>query len=101
MVGAVILTAAAFVTTFTSAFTPADTQPAKAEASGGFAILLPGAAVLAAGAASGVKRREDSSFSGQETLKSREVRTAWNLLVPHCCFVLVAARPLEQTLSAA
>ncbi len=99
MVGAVILTAAALVTTFTAVFSPPDSQPVQAEAAGGFAILLPGAAALIAGVGFwGLRRRGDSSFSGQETLKSREVRTAWNLLVPTLVvFVLVAARPLEQT----
>jgi len=37
-------------------------------------------------------------FSGQEMLLGRETRVAWNLLIPTLTvFVLVAARPLEQT----
>ena len=37
-------------------------------------------------------------FAGKEQLNSREIRNAWNLLIPTLAvFVLVAARPLEQT----
>jgi len=37
-------------------------------------------------------------FIGKERLNSREVRFAWNLLIPTLAiFLLVAARPLEQT----
>jgi len=37
-------------------------------------------------------------FHGQEPLKNTQVRLAWNLLIPSLTiFVLVAARPLEQT----
>jgi len=37
-------------------------------------------------------------FHGKEQLNSREVRFAWNLLIPTLVvFIVVAARPLEQT----
>lgn len=37
-------------------------------------------------------------FGGEESLMSRDTRTAWNLLVPTVAvLILVAARPLEQT----
>ncbi len=37
-------------------------------------------------------------FSGEDSLLGRETRLAWNLLIPTLTiFVLVAARPLEQT----
>jgi trehalose/maltose transport system permease protein len=43
-------------------------------------------------------RHIDHIFFGKEQLASREVRTAWNLLIPTLAvFVVVAARPLEQT----
>lgn len=42
--------------------------------------------------------RVDKLFSGQEQLGSRERRLAWTLLIPTLAvFLLVAARPLEQT----
>jgi trehalose/maltose transport system permease protein len=44
-------------------------------------------------------RRVNIDFTGKEYLNSRQVRNAWNLLIPTLAiFVLVAARPLEQTL---
>ncbi|MBN1259212.1 MAG: sugar ABC transporter permease [Anaerolineae bacterium] len=56
-------------------------------ASGVFALLLVW-----------LNRRLDYIFSGKEPLQSREIRQAWNLLIPTLAvFVLVAARPLEQT----
>ncbi len=40
----------------------------------------------------------DQAFSGDDSLLGRETRLAWNLLIPTLTiFVLVAARPLEQT----
>ncbi len=40
----------------------------------------------------------DTLFSGEDSLIGRETRLAWNLLIPTLTiFVLVAARPLEQT----
>ncbi len=40
----------------------------------------------------------DRVFSGEDSLLGRETRLAWNLLIPTLTiFVLVAARPLEQT----
>jgi len=43
-------------------------------------------------------RNIDTYFYGKERLTAREVRFAWNLLIPTLAiFVLVAARPLEQT----
>lgn len=40
----------------------------------------------------------DRLFSGEDSLLGRETRLAWNLLIPTLTiFVLVAARPLEQT----
>ena len=40
----------------------------------------------------------ERTFNGQEKLSSRETRLAWNLLIPTLAvFILVAARPLEQT----
>ena len=40
----------------------------------------------------------DRIFSGDDSLLGRETRLAWNLLIPTLTiFVLVAARPLEQT----
>lgn len=43
-------------------------------------------------------RNIDSVFSGDDSLLGRETRLAWNLLIPTLTiFVLVAARPLEQT----
>jgi trehalose/maltose transport system permease protein len=45
-----------------------------------------------------LNRRIDHIFVGKEQLASREIRTAWNLLIPTLAvFVVVAARPLEQT----
>jgi trehalose/maltose transport system permease protein len=45
-----------------------------------------------------LNRRIEQVFYGKEQLNSREVRNAWNLLIPTLAvFVLVAARPLEQT----
>jgi len=61
-------------------------------------ILLLCAAGLFAVALHWLNRNIDRIFHGDETLKSREVRAAWNLLIPTLAvFVLVAARPLEQT----
>ncbi len=46
-----------------------------------------------------LNRRVNLDFEGKEQLNSRQVRSAWNLLIPTLAiFVLVAARPLEQTL---
>ncbi|MDE2820885.1 MAG: sugar ABC transporter permease [Chloroflexota bacterium] len=43
-------------------------------------------------------RNIDRLFSGEDSLRGRETRLAWNLLIPTLTiFVLVAARPLEQT----
>lgn len=43
-------------------------------------------------------RRVERIFQGQELLNARETRLAWNLLIPTMAvFVMVAARPLEQT----
>lgn len=43
-------------------------------------------------------RNIDRLFSGEDSLLGRETRLAWNLLIPTLTiFVLVAARPLEQT----
>lgn len=40
----------------------------------------------------------DTIFEGEDSLLGRETRLAWNLLVPTLTiFILVAARPLEQT----
>lgn len=45
-----------------------------------------------------LNRNMDRVFFGQEQLSSRETRLAWTLLIPTLAvFVLVAARPLEQT----
>jgi trehalose/maltose transport system permease protein len=45
-----------------------------------------------------LNRSIDRVFFGQEPLNARETRLAWNLLIPTLTvFVLVAARPLEQT----
>jgi trehalose/maltose transport system permease protein len=45
-----------------------------------------------------LNRRIEHVFHGKEQLSSREIRNAWNLLIPTLAvFVLVAARPLEQT----
>jgi trehalose/maltose transport system permease protein len=45
-----------------------------------------------------LNRNIDRVFFGQEQLGSRETRLAWTLLIPTLAvFVLVAARPLEQT----
>jgi trehalose/maltose transport system permease protein len=45
-----------------------------------------------------LNRNIERVFVGKEQLTSREVRNAWNLLIPTLAvFVLVAARPLEQT----
>lgn len=42
--------------------------------------------------------RIDDIFIGEDSLLGRETRLAWNLLIPTLTiFVLVAARPLEQT----
>ncbi|MBI1299089.1 ABC transporter permease subunit [bacterium] len=42
--------------------------------------------------------RVDTLFEGKEQLGSRETRLAWTLLIPTLAvFLLVAARPLEQT----
>ena len=44
------------------------------------------------------KKLEAGVFSGEDSLLGRETRLAWNLLIPTLTiFVLVAARPLEQT----
>jgi len=43
-------------------------------------------------------RHLDHIFHGQEALDARQTRLAWNLLIPTLIvFVIVAARPLEQT----
>ncbi len=43
-------------------------------------------------------RNIDRLFRGEDSLLGRETRLAWNLLIPTLTiFVLVAARPLEQT----
>lgn len=40
----------------------------------------------------------ERAFTGREQLSQREARVAWNLLIPTLIvFVIVAARPLEQT----
>ncbi|MCY4465894.1 MAG: sugar ABC transporter permease [Chloroflexi bacterium] len=45
-----------------------------------------------------LNRNIDSLFGGEDSLIGRETRLAWNLLIPTLTiFVLVAARPLEQT----
>ncbi len=45
-----------------------------------------------------LRRNIERAFFGQEMLSSHETRLAWNLLIPTLAvFVLVAARPLEQT----
>lgn len=45
-----------------------------------------------------LNRNIERVFHGQEMLHARETRLAWNLLIPTLAvFVLVAARPLEQT----
>ncbi len=45
-----------------------------------------------------INRQFDSLFVGEDSLIGRETRLAWNLLIPTLTiFVLVAARPLEQT----
>ena len=45
-----------------------------------------------------MKRYIDSGFYGKELLHAREIRTAWNLMIPTLImFLIVAARPLEQT----
>ncbi len=45
-----------------------------------------------------VNSRFDRLFHGEDSLIGRETRLAWNLLIPTLTiFVLVAARPLEQT----
>ncbi len=45
-----------------------------------------------------LRRNFSRYFQGKEMLMSSEVRFAWNLLIPTLAiFVLVAARPLEQT----
>jgi trehalose/maltose transport system permease protein len=62
-------------------------------------VLLP---LVSAGFFGGLlwwlNRSIDRIFFGQEPLNARETRLAWNLLIPTLTvFVLVAARPLEQT----
>ena len=45
-----------------------------------------------------LNRNIDTLFGGEDSLIGRETRLAWNLLIPTLTiFVLVAARPLEQT----
>jgi trehalose/maltose transport system permease protein len=45
-----------------------------------------------------LKRNINKYFDDQESLNAQEVRFAWNLLIPTLAvFLLVAARPLEQT----
>lgn len=45
-----------------------------------------------------LQKNQDRVFAGREQLGQREARVAWNLLIPTLIvFVLVAARPLEQT----
>lgn len=45
-----------------------------------------------------LNRNMDRLFSGDDSLLGRETRLAWNMLIPTLTiFVLVAARPLEQT----
>jgi trehalose/maltose transport system permease protein len=45
-----------------------------------------------------LRHNTDRFFHGKELLNAGEVRFAWNLLIPTLAvFVLVAARPLEQT----
>ena len=45
-----------------------------------------------------LNRNIDRLFSGDDSLLGRETRLAWNMLIPTLTiFVLVAARPLEQT----
>ena len=45
-----------------------------------------------------LNNRINTLFSGEDSLLGRETRLAWNLLIPTLTiFVLVAARPLEQT----
>ena len=58
-----------------------------------------GAVVFFGAALYGLNRRIDHDFVGKEQLNSQQVRSAWNLLIPTLAiFVLVAARPLEQTM---
>lgn len=64
------------------------------------AALLPalGAALLFALALLWLNRNIDRVFHGREHLSSRETRLAWTLLIlTLAVFLLVAARPLEQT----
>ncbi len=57
-----------------------------------------GAALLCYGAYRWLTQHMESAFYGLEGLGSRETRLAWTLLIPTLAvFVLVAARPLEQT----
>ncbi len=58
-----------------------------------------GAVVFFGAALYGLNRRIEHDFVGKEQLNSQQVRNAWNLLIPTLAiFVLVAARPLEQTM---
>jgi trehalose/maltose transport system permease protein len=54
--------------------------------------------LLLFGCLSWLKQNIQEVFHGKESLNSSEVRFAWNLLIPTLAvFILVAARPLEQT----
>jgi trehalose/maltose transport system permease protein len=65
-----------------------------------FTTLLPPALLMLI-AGSGrfwINRNLESMFIGEDTLLGRETRLAWNLLIPTLViFIIVAARPLEQT----
>jgi len=99
LVGLVILLAAALVTSLSAAFASPQPGVKVPEPVNPLRLLLLAAAILVSAVAfNSLRKRSDSSFKGQETLQSREMRTAWNLLIPTLVvFVLVAARPLEQT----
>ena len=61
-------------------------------------FVLLGMFVFLAGCLAWLIRNMDQVFHGKERLSAREVRFAWNLLIPTLAvFILVAARPLEQT----
>lgn len=78
---------------------PKPLQPAALDSSR-IAPILGSLLVLAllAGCLLWLKRNIHQIFHGKERLNASEVRFAWNLLIPTLAvFILVAARPLEQT----
>lgn len=94
--GALLFATFNFVSSLLGFVSPSDSPTGPAQA----VPLLVGlaGALLFALALGWLNRKGDVVFHGREQLGSRETRLAWTLLIPTLAvFLLVAARPVEQT----